>query len=182
MTPISIALMVAVLVVMPVETLLSWKFNRFYFTVGVPLFKTERDRGATANPIPSAGQLQALMPRAFNKVAFSQIGPAQIAFREPLWKFAHFGYIPTMHGLASFDLLTGQVRVVGLANWFPLLLMAFLVTHSLTRQESAPLAVFFAVFFLLFYAIQFQRFRKIAALTVSCWSMPVQSANTRRPP
>lgn len=154
-----------------VEALLTWRFNRFYFTVGLPLFKTEHRSDLTSKAIPSAEQLIACMPNSsFQSLVFSQIDSTRFAFRESAWaRFPRISYTPIMHGLLSFDGDTGRIRVVGLANWLPSVFLA-LVVVGIPMQDSFPFVAFLIGTLLLIYAIQFKRFREVATLAAACWS------------
>ncbi|MCL2872044.1 MAG: hypothetical protein FWF41_03520 [Betaproteobacteria bacterium] len=162
--------------IIPLEVLLSWKLNRFYFTIGLPLFKTEVGCGVMSNPVPSAEQLTEALSHAISeKMVFSPIGSHRFAFRGRFKAgYFHVPYLPVMHGSLLFDPLTGQVRVDGLANWYPFVVLAGVFFSS----DSAPIpwGIFFLLIFLAYYIVQFRWFRAITKHAATCWAANKETA------
>jgi len=159
--------------VIPLEVLLSWKLNRFYFTIGLPLFKTDVGCGVTINPVPAAEQLTEALSRALsNKMVFSPIGSHRFAFRGSFKAtyFFHVPYLPVMHGSLSFDPLAGQVRIDGLANWYPFVILVGFFFSSNGDHDLIPLGIFFLLIFLAYYFVQFRHFRAVAKHAAACWA------------
>ena len=181
---IPIFVLVAVVVA---ELLLSGRFNRFYFTVGLPIFRREASCSPGVNSPPTTAQLEAATTGgALPGMVFRGLGNSEYAFRE-----AAFGgllkltYTPLMHGLLTFDREHRRVRVVGLVNWFPVaFLWAFvLLTADFSPSEAGDPGYFvaFACGLVLFiYAIQFRRFSQVADRAAALWSKA--AANPARNP
>ena len=171
-------LLLAVLAIAIVETALSGLFAKPYFTIGLPLFKCEVDCGVRSTAPPSPEKIATALPKTiFHSLVFSQLEPSRFAFRERVWgTFFRLSYTPVMHGSLLFDHTAGRVRVVGLANWFPL---AFVALFAVTIPSGAalPFGAFLAGLLLFIYAIQFKRYREVANVAARSWENGSSSAN-----
>lgn len=149
---IAISIVVAVAIA---EVVLASNWNRFYFTVGLPVFVRRIERRSLADV--SLDQLQRSSKTATAApLMFRQIGPDLIAFREEV-----FGqYIPVMRGVIRHDPAEASVSVRGLLNWFVLAAAVVLVV-TLRRGVILVLPYFLAAFAVLYF-IQVVRFNRVA--------------------
>ncbi len=164
-------LFLAVLAVALIEMFLSGTFNRFYFTVGLTLFRHEVRTFSAAAPIPTAEELERrLNESVLPSLVFRLLGPAQYAFRERAWSgFFRVGYTPVMHGLLAFDRTNSRVRVLGLANWFVLAFTTFFV-YVAYSLGTPWIPVFLVALLGAIYVIQARRFREVGVMAASQWS------------
>jgi hypothetical protein len=171
-------LLVALLAVLVVEIVLSGTFAKPYFTIGLPLFMCEVNSGGRSAPLPSPEQIAAALPKTiFHRFVFSQLEPSRFAFRERAWgSFFRFSYTPVMHGSLLFDRNAGRVRMVALANWFPLAFVA-LFAATIPSDEAFPFTVFLGALLLFIYAIQVKRYREVANIAAQCWGNEKSPAN-----
>src|SRR5262245_34543204 len=131
-----------------IEALLSATWNRAYFSIGFPLFFTEVPVAQAPLPTPTAANLEHhAKGDSFTPLAFHRGTGNTLFFRERLLDFAlRIHYTPVMHGKIVFDHQRAIVAVTGLANWFPLLFLAF-------AAWLAPSAPFFRLFALVAIAL-----------------------------
>jgi hypothetical protein len=137
------------------EVVLASKWNRAYFTIGVPIFSRRVDRhglsGISLDQLQQSSKTATAAP-----LMFRQLGPDVIAFREEM-----FGqYLPIMRGVIRHDPAEAAVSVKGLLNWFVLAAAAVLVV-TLGRDVINVLPYFFAVFGILYF-IQAVRYNRVA--------------------
>lgn len=109
-----------------VDALLVVKWNRTYFTVGIPIFmrRIERPEGIaemSLDELETSSRTAAGAPLLFHRFA-----PGLIAFRDKVFG-GTMHYIPIMHGVIRHDSTEGVVRVVGLLNWF---VIAYIVSFA----------------------------------------------------
>jgi len=143
------------------EIILSIIWNRTYFRIGIPIFRKTYTSVPSSYGKPTPAELEENMKSTWtHSVAFKEFGPDEYAFRDQMFEFKLFGSTPIMRGSS------GSIRVIGYANYFPLLMMvAFII--FLFRE---PIAWFllFAIFGLL-YAMDFWRFNKVGRVASEKW-------------
>lgn len=108
-----------IFVIAIVEMILSGTWCRLYFSYGVPVFSYEPDsRNPLAKTLDSEILEKSLPVGKYVPIKLRQFSSQLFGFREAAWSgFGKMPYTPVMHGkLVMQD--NGQVRVVGLANWF----------------------------------------------------------------
>jgi hypothetical protein len=178
--------LLAVLAIVAVEVFLSGTLSSFYFTVGIPIFRRESVSPRTANAPPSTKRLEVSFGRgAYAGMIFRRLNDSQYAFRELMWDgFFRFHYTPMMHGLMTFDRDNGKVRVVGMANWFPIAFIALFVfsLRDFEPSEAAGFGAFLCGLVAFIYAIQARRFSQIAATAAALWCGEAQPLTVRGPP
>lgn len=137
------------------ELVLASKWNRSYFAVGVPIFIRRIERRGLSDV--SLDQLQrSSKTAAAAPLAFRQIGPDLIAFREEV-----FGqYIPIMRGVIRHDPAEAAVSVKGLLNWFVVAAAAVLV--ATLRRGIVVVLPYFLAGLAIVYFIQAVRYNRVA--------------------
>ncbi|HYI11998.1 MAG TPA: hypothetical protein VEK57_23285 [Thermoanaerobaculia bacterium] len=142
-----------------IDALLVVKWNRAYFTIGIPIFmrRVERPEGiadTSLDDLETSSKTAGGAPLLFHRFA-----PDLIAFRDKVFG-GMMHYIPIMHGVIRHDLAEGVVRVMGILNWFPI---AFLVTFAaLLGKNVLDLLPFVLFVFGVIYFIQAVRYNRIA--------------------
>jgi hypothetical protein len=155
------------------ELLLSWSFNKFYFTFGIPLFRREITCAAGETTPLSAEQLELRMPSTvYYPLSFRQLDEARFGFRERFWSGSFFKlhYTPLMHGLLAFDHNTKQVRVTGFANLSVIAFVAFFVVTFSKLDDLVLFGVFLVGLLAVLYSIQASRFGKVAQIAADSWA------------
>ncbi|MCL2297377.1 MAG: hypothetical protein FWC38_04250 [Proteobacteria bacterium] len=168
------------------ELFLAGAFIRFYFTVGIPIFRYRVPCSFVANSLPSTERLeQTTSGGAFTAIAFRQLDDSRYAFRErAISGFFKLYYTAIMHGLLEFDRENRQVHVTGFVNWFPVAFVALFV-FIVPESSAGTFLVFLVGILVLIYAIQARRFRKIAIAAATDWSaanvdLPTASISTSK--
>ena len=127
MDPLVIVLLVAL-----AEVALNATWTPVYFTRGLPLFQRTLPR-----PVP----MDVVIAHWPKRLPCRRLDADRIAFGDELVASSLFFASPVMHGLVRRDPLTGAVRVIGLANVFPpLLLLALLWCGGRSPMHWAMLA------------------------------------------
>jgi hypothetical protein len=151
--------------------ILSDTWNSFYFHAGVPVFRYEIKCAATKTvpsfieEIEKAGSDSIFMP-----IKVRGLAQNEFAFRELWWGWNMAYYTPVMHGNLKFT-SSGNVRVVGLVNWYTVLFGVLVIAWPICLFHDAPYTIafpfgFFALISLLYF-IQQKRFKKIANVAAS---------------
>src|SRR4029079_2550212 len=124
-----------------IETILSLTWNRFYFTIGVPILRIDLQAFSPGAPVPTSAALEVRVAESrFPPMVFRQLASDSYGFRERAWGgFLRFSYTPVMHGLLQFDKLGARVRFTGLLNWFVVVFTAVFVL-PFTLRWPVPLA------------------------------------------
>ena len=162
-----------------VETVLSGKWNKMYFTSGLPIFVKRISVGPRYNNIPLSSRFEAQFQSDWtNSLVFREIAPNTYGFREKFFEFRIFKYSPLMHGVLFFDSVNNQVVVKGFANWFSVgLSVIWLGCAILIGVKYFPEAASFVLGFLAFYSIilgfiyliQYSRFSNVATFAAQEW-------------
>ena len=119
-----------------VEALASSRWWRPYFTNGLVVYRQSVPLGHSAPSLPGVEQLALRFRGGLGpSLAFREIGPGEVAFREVLFELKLLTYTPVMHGLMRLRRESQQVEIAGRANWFPIVFC--LVTQlSLVKLEG----------------------------------------------
>ena len=112
-----------VLAITIVEIVLSAKWNRFYFTVGLPIFIRRVDRVTSLQDQSLHELLQVATTVAATPLLFRRLGPDVIAFREKAFG-GSIHYTPIMHGVILRRPEEATAVVLGLVNWYIVALIA----------------------------------------------------------
>ena len=140
------------------EVALSWTWNRFYFTFGLPIFSRRIDGrreidDALLDEVKRKSATAAAAPFAFRRM-----GPDAIAFRESGGGLMH--YTPIMRGLIRHDPSEPGVKVLGYMNWF--VIAAAIILTVVLRRGIKDVWPYFVGWLVLMYFVQFVRFNRLA--------------------
>jgi len=148
------------IVVVLAETFLSGGWSPIYFKFGIPLFYksvnsktyemfTENFADELNNKFKSDGYTPSM--------CFEQIDKHTIAFREKMFELSLFSYTPLMHGKISLEKNTPTIKVIGLANWLPIVFIFFWYSPV---GDFQGLYILFMVPILVFGFIYFRQRKK----------------------
>src|SRR5258707_254711 len=111
---IPLAIVAAVVVA---EVILAMTWNRFYLTVGLPIFVKRTERLASIDEVSLEELHKRTATAAGTPLIFRRLAPNLIAFRESgVGGIIH--YTPLMRGLIRRNEGETAVAVVGFMNWF----------------------------------------------------------------
>ncbi len=161
---------VVLILVTIVELIVKGAWLPLYFRVGIPLFK--KSIRLYRPPDLSVDYLNGQFEEGWDlALLFKQISLHEVAFREaffyskfPLLRILFSkstkssSYTRIMHGLIRYDETTGELHVIGFANWFPLLFTIFVIAYVSTIPISEPIIILvFTVISLAIFAIGYFR-------------------------
>jgi hypothetical protein len=151
------------------EMLLSGTWARWYFRLGIPIFRREYESRAYAGELPTAEALaEPLANSVFPAIVFRSFGDGLYGFRERAWPPSfRLSYTPIMRGIVRFDGTSSRVVVLGMANWFPL---AFAYLWLSFVGSDSGFALFFVALLGAIYAIQAARFRNVGMAAAEAWA------------
>jgi hypothetical protein len=142
-----------------VEIVLSWRWSRFYFTVGLPIFWRRVDRVTGLENQSLNELLQVAATVAGTPLLFRRLGPDIIAFREKAFG-GTIHYMPIMHGVIRRRVEEATAVVVGLVNWY---IVALIVMFAiLMGDDFISVVPYFLVAVGIVYLIQSVRYGRIA--------------------
>jgi hypothetical protein len=143
-----------------VELVLSARWNRTYFTAGIPIFvrRVEKPDGL-ANVDLEALEART-RPAAGAPLQFRHVDAATVAFREKLFSGGTLHYTPIMHGVIRHTVGEPHVRVIGLANWFSVVFVVVLVAVLGRGIVTILPILLFAIGVI--YLIQAVRYNRVA--------------------
>ena len=166
---------VLLIAVAAVEIFLSLRWNKFYFSTGVRVFRKELSAHSPRPELPSSQKLEErLRGSAFPPLQFRQFDGDRLGFREKaagVW--LRISYTPVMHGLLRFDRPAARVEVLGFLNWFVFAFTILMGMASFSYHEPIFLA-FLAGLLALIYTIQAKRFRQVATCALEEWNATPQ--------
>ncbi len=157
-------ILLVVVIVTIIELIIGSAWLKFYFISGIPIFK----RSIRLSESP--GLFEEALNDKFEKgmfipLRFKKIAEGQVAFREILiGPFAHFkiGYLPVMHGLIRYNDMSGELHVIGFANWYNFLVLIVFIVFSSVLYVLLSMSIFFPIIaFALIYFIQAKRFNNV---------------------
>lgn len=154
-----------------VEIILSLRWNRFYFSSGIPIFRQELSAQSPKPELPSSQRMEERLSKsAFPPLQFRRLDSDSLGFREKAaGAWFRFSYTPVMHGLLRFNRPSARVEVVGFLNWFVLVFVLAVVMASFSFHEPVFL-VFLASLLALIYIIQAKRFRQVTTYALQEWN------------
>jgi hypothetical protein len=168
---LEIVFFIAMIVSLIVDTILSAKWNRMYFTAGLPLLSIRIPVWPRKNDLPSCPDLEKQFHSGWGpSLVFRELDTNVYAFREKMLEFRLFDSSPVMHGMLYFDSDTGQVFVKGHANWF---ILCFVLMASMVASKMQEPVIALGVLVLVLgvcYWIQYRRYSKVAAYAAQAWS------------
>lgn len=147
------------LAVVVAEIVLSAKWNRAYFAVGVPIFqrRIERIDGLTDVSLDDLQRSAATVAAA--PLVFRRFDESLIAFREkPFGGTMH--YAPLMRGVIRHKHGEASVMVQGLMNWSFVVLTLVLVIAL--GRDFRHMVLYLVAAFAVLYLIQGVRFNRVA--------------------
>src|SRR5438445_9865476 len=143
------------------ETVLSLRWNRTYFSVGIPIFRRVLSALDPRPETPSPERLEAALSKSvFPALAFRTLDGDRLAFREKGGGL-RLGYTPVMHGKLTFQRMAARVEVVGSLNWFVLAFVGFAIVFVTGLGDPIFLLSLVGLLALI-YAIQCGRFARVA--------------------
>ena len=162
-------ILIALIISLLADFVLRASWNKIYFTFGIPIFVMRVPVNKSFKGVP----YQYLFEEEFRftwfapALSFKVNGARKIFFREKFFDPPiRYRYLPIMHGVISFEHDKKRVVVTGLANWFPLWLMAYIALVWFNLTELLPVqitgsTVIIVVLLVVFYLIQYVRFSRI---------------------
>jgi hypothetical protein len=148
-----------VLAIAVVEIVLSAKWNRFYFTVGLPIFWRRVDRVIGLQDQSLHELLQVATTVAATPLLFRRLAPDLIAFREKAFG-GSIHYMPIMHGVIRRRPEEATAVVLGLVNWYIVALI--LMFAILMGADFVGVAPYLLAAVSIVYLIQSVRYGRIA--------------------
>ncbi len=157
----------------------SW--NNVYFTFGIPIFVMRIPVSEKYKGSPH----QYLLEEEFQSnwiappITFKANDPHSFFFREKYFQIPlRMMYLPIMHGVLIFDHEKKQVVVKGIANWFPLWLILYIVLDWLNLSELLPFQIVNSTTIIIlllgiFYTIQYFLFSKVGKFSAQLCSNKV---------
>jgi hypothetical protein len=139
---------IIVVAIAAAEVVLSWKWNRTYFAVGLPVFVRRVER--TFDDVALDELARSSKTMAASPLEFRRLEPDLVAFREQVLG----QYIPVMRGVIRRD------GVAGLLNWY-VPATAIVLVVMLGRGVVIVAPAFLGAFGIL-YLIQAVRFNRVA--------------------
>jgi len=160
-------LLVLLIGILALEMLFQATFTRFYFQLGVPVFRRTIKCSLVGKLIPSSDQIEFSLPESkFQEFRFKSLDSSHFGFREQFFGGVfQMAYTPVMHGLLSFDRRRGIVSVTGYANWFTLAFI-FFFAQGMAQDDAFLFALALAAIIGVIYAIQAKRFSDVAEVAV----------------
>lgn len=153
--------------VISIEAVVSARWKDFYFKLGLPLFsramsfnKFGFDLASIVQELNNEFKGSVITPSIY----FKDIDEDTIAVREKMLRFSLFSYIPVMHGRVSFNQHFSEIRVTGLANWFPLVFIFFWYTtllYDLSFERDYLFLLAPVFIFGLIYLVQRNKYIKL---------------------
>ena len=142
-----------------VEIVLSAKWSRFYFTVGLPIFWRRVDRVIGLEDQSLHELLQVAATVAATPLLFRRLAPDLIAFREKAFG-GSIHYTPIMHGVIRRRPEEATAVVLGLVNWY---IVALIVMFAiLMGADFIGIVPYLVAAVSIVYLIQSVRYGRIA--------------------
>lgn len=139
--------------------LLSW--IRLYFRFGIPIYvKRIPFFGSLDEPFDAQYLGENFKGVYVPTIFFRRMNSKECAFREKLWNFRIFSYIPVMRGLIKGDEENNSLCIIGYVNWYVVFFSIFALISAIL--SSFPAWTPLLILVVLFYFIQASRFKNIA--------------------
>lgn len=141
------------------DIVLTTRWNRAYYTLGLPIFIRRIHKPGGIAELPLADLEKSSVTAAGPPLLFKRLDNDVIAFREKVFAGA-LHYIPIMHGAIRYDAAEGVARVTGIVNWF---VIAFIACFAfLMGKNFVELLPIIAGVYGIIYFIQAVRFNRVA--------------------
>jgi hypothetical protein len=154
------------------EALAWFMMPRWYFSHGIPLFRSSAKVLNWPNEPEIGPLLEEHQPKSiFAPFKFKQFDRTLVGVRESsgisgFWKWH---YSPVMRGVIKFDQLNRTISIHGYANYSILLLVPAATVHTLSRPmawiEAAGVVLFIILIIGGIYLTQAIRYQKLLALS-----------------
>lgn len=141
------------------EIVVSARWNRWYFTVGVPIFRRRIDRAEGLAGVDLDALQKSTATVAGTPLLFRTLDSGVIAFREKAFG-GSIHYAPLMRGVIRHDPGEPSVVVLGLVNWTMLALVLALLW--LVRGDLGDATPWLIGTFAILYLIQGVRYGRVA--------------------
>ena len=135
-----------------------------YFRIGIPLFVRKQPIQQVLPELPDATELSEKFSGSWvMPIRFKRLSSTQIAVRESFWGgFFKLTYTPLAHGLLDVESNTRELKIVGRANAFSLVFIAFAIPTVVRFSASDPVVLpFFAGLITFLFVVQFIRYGNI---------------------
>ena len=183
-TNIPLAIALSFIAVGILEFFLSWRWNKIYFSVGLPVFSAQVLVPSTQIIIPPTDLLEShFRSKWITSIIFRQIGLNLYGFREEIRLFrksGSFQYLILMRGKLLFDPKKKQVVVKGFVNWttlFMLLLCLALLIYIASQIWYAIIMLLLFLFSIGYsYAHQADQFTEVMKFSARSWSKDISGA------
>lgn len=153
---IGLVLIAAIIVA---EMVLSIKWNRTYYTVGLPIFLKRVETTRSLDDLSFEELQKCTATAAGAPLVFQRVAPDAIAFRDrPLAGFLH--YAPLMRGVIRRREGEAAIVVAGLVNWS--FLAFILVFGLLLGRHVVDVLPMFLLAFAVLYLIQGVRYWRLS--------------------
>ncbi len=148
------------------ETLLITFWNKFYFQLGIPIFKYS----VKCKPITFGISEERLNKidddKSLAKIGFRNYSTNVFMFRESYGqksKNARGGYTLLVRGMLYIDDEDSQITVYGILNTYPILFLIFSALYAFSNSiYGISFFIFVLGFEVLVYFIQLKRYKSIA--------------------
>jgi hypothetical protein len=151
---------IALFVFFTIEVCFAGAWNRTYMTVGLPIFVRRVDRPAGLEGVSLDALANATRGAVAGPLLFRRMSGDEIAFRERILSDGFLEYVPMMRGLIRHRVGESTVVVLGLLNWWVLLLVATFI--ALLGRDALDVAPWIGGALAILYLIQFVRYSRVA--------------------
>jgi hypothetical protein len=144
-----------------IESILLLSWNRIYFRFGIPIFvKRIPFFGSLDEPFDAQYLEDNFEGVYVPNIFFRKISSKECAFREKLWNFRIFSYIPVMRGLIRGDEGKKSLCIIGYVNWYVVIFTLYILGSAAFYSFASwtPMLILVA----LFYVTQAIRFKKVS--------------------
>lgn len=170
-------------IVFLVEIILSARWHKIYFTIGLPIFVIRIPVKAHHTNLPSYLLLENNFKSSGcirnTSLLFKELDSNTMGFRERLLQFGR--WYSVMHGLLIFDVKSSQVVVKGFLDWAILYFSLIWILGAplvwllgFERDEGIWLALLvYSVLFInlgIFCSLDYIRFSRVAKFAAQAWS------------
>lgn len=144
--------------VLVAEVIASVRFNRWYFTTGIPIFLRRIDRPGGLDDVSFETLQKGTATAAGAPLLFRRLDANLIASREKVFAGGIL-YFPLMRGLIRRDPGEPSVKVIGLMNWtFVALIAAPVIAFGKDARFALP---YVALAMAILYLIQGVRYWRL---------------------
>lgn len=148
------------------ETLLITFWNRFYFELGIPIFKYSAKYDSNTIKIKEERLNKIEDNKSLAKIYFKKYSENVFMFRESYSqksKNARGGYTLLVRGMLYIDDEDSQITVYGILNTYPILFLIFSAFYAFSGSiYGISFFIFVLGFEVLVYFIQLKRYKSIA--------------------